>query len=251
MGIKLDFKEADCVAPCLALLVAHGVGMGVDNAATNQKEAAATTALPGVSTARSMPLWLNADVVCGPGGRDPIPGQAFVRRCVAACPGATLSLGWTHTGTPVLGYTASMVSAMLRLCEDVPQHVTLAASAAHLFASAAGPRNALIAHVNGVGGSSDGLSSIGGRRLIVPQPISDGDSERIAGRKGTGGGLGSGDRRRESDKGRGRGIEGEGKGGGGDGAHAGVHHGRPVERACGDEAEGTTAGNIKPLYHDI
>ena len=39
-----------------------------------------------------MPLWLNADVVRGPGGRDPIPGHAFVRDCTAACPGQGLTL---------------------------------------------------------------------------------------------------------------------------------------------------------------
>jgi hypothetical protein len=38
----------------------------------------------------------------------------------------------------VLGYTSGMVRDMCELCGEVPQHVTFAASAAHLFASAAG-----------------------------------------------------------------------------------------------------------------
>ena len=57
-----------------------------------------------------------------------------------------LSPGWTHTGTPVLGYTAGMVREMLDLCGECPR-VTFAASAAHLFASAHGPRTALLQQV--------------------------------------------------------------------------------------------------------
>ena len=93
---------------------------------------------------RAVPLWLNADVVRGPGGREPIAGADFVSKCVAACPNATLSLGWTHTGTPVLGYTTEMVNAMRELVEPLRCGVTLAASAAHLFASANPARLALI-----------------------------------------------------------------------------------------------------------
>ena len=36
---------------------------------------------------------------------------------------------------------------MLDLCGACSQHITFAASAAHLFASAAGPRDAILAHV--------------------------------------------------------------------------------------------------------
>lgn len=128
LGIKLDFKEADAVAPCLELLRLSGL-------ASDESPDDAV---------RAVPVWLNADVVRGPGGRDPIPAERFVRECARACPRATLSLGWTHTGTPVLGYTAVMAREMLQLIRNIPQHVTLAASAAHLFASAEGPRAALV-----------------------------------------------------------------------------------------------------------
>ena len=130
LGIKLDFKEADAVAPCLELLRLSGLAS--DDAHSPD------------DTVRAVPVWLNADVVRGPGGRDPIPAERFVRECARACPRATLSLGWTHTGTPVLGYTAGMAREMLQLIRHIPQHVTLAASAAHLFASAEGPRAALV-----------------------------------------------------------------------------------------------------------
>ena len=127
VGIKLDFKEIECVAPCLDLLRAKGFG-GSDPS----------------GEFRAVPLWLNADVVRGPGGREPIAGADFVSKCVAACPNATLSLGWTHTGTPVLGYTTDMANAMRELVEPLRCGVTLAASAAHLFASANPARAALI-----------------------------------------------------------------------------------------------------------
>lgn len=127
VGIKLDFKEIECVAPCLDLLRATGFG-GSDPS----------------GEFRAVPLWLNADVVRGPGGREPIAGADFVSKCVAACPNATLSLGWTHTGTPVLGYTTDMANEMRELVEPLRCGVTLAASAAHLFASANPARAVLI-----------------------------------------------------------------------------------------------------------
>jgi hypothetical protein len=40
-----------------------------------------------------------------------------------------------------------MVAEMLDLCGACSQHITFAASAAHLFASAAEPRDAMLAHV--------------------------------------------------------------------------------------------------------
>ena len=127
VGIKLDFKEIECVAPCVDLLRATGFGTSDSS-----------------GEFRAVPLWLNADVVRGPGGREPIAGADFVSACVAACPNATLSLGWTHTGTPVLGYTTEMANAMRELVEPLRCGVTLAASAAHLFASANPARAALI-----------------------------------------------------------------------------------------------------------
>ena len=65
LGIKLDFKEADAVAPCLELLRLSGLAS--DDAHSPD------------DTVRAVPVWLNADVVRGPGGRDPIPAERFVR----------------------------------------------------------------------------------------------------------------------------------------------------------------------------
>ena len=155
VGVKLDFKELDCVAPCLALMRARGVGAcvgsnpGGGGGGGAHAAHAEESGVDDEARVRCMPVWLNADVVRGPGGRDPIAADAFVEACVEACPEATLSLGWTHTGTPVLGYTQEMVDEMLTLVGRLPQHVTFAASAAHLYASASGPRESIIAHVNG------------------------------------------------------------------------------------------------------
>ena len=148
VGVKLDFKHPDAVAPALALLRREGLGRVGSSSSSprgGSRETSESTS-PEAARVASMPVWLNADVIRGPGGREPVhpDGAAFVAACVDACPASTLSLGWTHAGTPRLGYTRDMAARMLALIEPVAQHVTLAASAAHLFASARGARRALL-----------------------------------------------------------------------------------------------------------
>ena len=92
VGLKLDFKDADAVLPCVRLL--RDSNVGIHDASYVGAHA----------STRRMPLWLNADVIRGPGGRPPIPGEQFVARCLEHCPSATLSLGWTTGATPRLGY---------------------------------------------------------------------------------------------------------------------------------------------------
>ena len=72
--VKLDFKVPAIVAPCVASI---------------DKYYAAALA------ERATALWLNADVLPGPGAKDsaPFDADAFVRSC-ARIRGATLSLGW-------------------------------------------------------------------------------------------------------------------------------------------------------------
>jgi hypothetical protein len=133
VGLKLDFKDADAVLPCVRLL--RDSNVGIHDASYVGAHA----------STRTMPLWLNADVIRGPGGRPPIPGEQFVQRCLEHCPSATLSLGWTTSGTPRLGYSRRMVDEMRAHTANVRAHVTFAPSAAHLFASAEGPRASMIA----------------------------------------------------------------------------------------------------------
>ena len=133
VGLKLDFKDADAVLPCVRLL--RDSNVGIHDASYVGAHA----------STRTMPLWLNADVIRGPGGRPPIPGEQFVARCLEHCPSATLSLGWTTSGTPRLGYSRRMVDEMRALTANLRAHVTFAPSAAHLFASAEGPRASMLA----------------------------------------------------------------------------------------------------------
>ena len=92
-GIKLDFKEPRAVPMAVQLL---------------QKEA-----LGGIRD-----LWMNADIVEGPGG---VPSKfdavEFLRFCRTHTPDARLSLGWT-TATTLRSpyYTRTQVDEMLGLC---------------------------------------------------------------------------------------------------------------------------------------
>lgn len=70
-GIKLDFKHMDCVEPALAYL----------------REINAVERLSGH-------LWLNADILAGPGAFLTPMSEEFVRLCANALPGSVLSLSW-------------------------------------------------------------------------------------------------------------------------------------------------------------
>jgi len=128
IGIKLDFKERRAVKPCIELLKERGwAGEG--------------------GASRQQPLWLNADILPGPGSSSPnaptpLPAAEFVELCSRTCPRAVLSLGVTH-GPPVpgkLGYSVACAEALLRVARSAHAPVTLALSAFHLFATAPKPR---------------------------------------------------------------------------------------------------------------
>ena len=90
-GLKLDFKDPRAVPPVLQMLRGAAVAE----------------------------VWLNADVLAGPGGGAPaFNAGEFVRECTAAVPAATLSLGWTVGGTVGGRYTEAMVTEMLQLCSQ-------------------------------------------------------------------------------------------------------------------------------------
>jgi len=76
LGMKLDFKDPDAVAPCLRTL-----------------EAAVAQA----GAAWRHPIWLNADVFTGPGGGPTkFNASVFLQQCQAATlSNVALSLGWT------------------------------------------------------------------------------------------------------------------------------------------------------------
>ncbi len=66
-------------------------------------------------------MWLNADVLVGPGGTPcKFDADAFVVACLRSGPAhAKLSIGWTVSATRnplAVGYTPAMIDAMLALC---------------------------------------------------------------------------------------------------------------------------------------
>lgn len=94
-GIKLDFKRADCVGPCIDYLRS-------------------------IDAARKLGghLWLNADVFAGPGALlTPFDAKQFVRLCAENLPEAVLSLSWGSSMLSTMkSYSAEMVEHMIELC---------------------------------------------------------------------------------------------------------------------------------------
>lgn len=113
-GIKLDFKSLEAVSPSLALLED-------------------ILAEPG------LPVWINADILEGPGGQAiPLDPQAFLA-VISVLPAQTvLSLGWTTgwtAGTNNPGYSWDMVHVMEEKCRDLKHPVTFPVRAALLAQS--------------------------------------------------------------------------------------------------------------------
>ncbi|XP_055017441.1 protein FAM151B isoform X2 [Boleophthalmus pectinirostris] len=115
-GIKLDFKSLDAVGPSVRLL----------------------EQIWGPSSRR--PVWVNADVLPGPGGvASPLQPQSFLS-AVGALPDHTvLSLGWTTGWTPGAenpGYSWEMVREMEQICGRLKNPVTFPVRAALMGQSA-------------------------------------------------------------------------------------------------------------------
>ncbi|KAM8866579.1 protein FAM151B isoform 1-T1 [Synchiropus picturatus] len=111
-GIKLDFKSLEAVAPS-AVLLQH------------------------VSPESGAPLWMNADVLPGPGAPavQPLEASAFLAALGKLPAGVVLSLGWTsdwRPGTQNPGYSWEMVQQMEELCRRLEHAVTFPVRAALL-----------------------------------------------------------------------------------------------------------------------
>ncbi|CAL4173169.1 unnamed protein product, partial [Meganyctiphanes norvegica] len=107
-GAKLDFKNLDILEESLQILK------------NNSKEI-------------NFPLWLNADILQGPGSnKQPIDANAFLHLCSEYFPSATLSVGWTTQYIPDGAYTQEMVEDMNQVLEDnqIKQSVTFPIRAA-------------------------------------------------------------------------------------------------------------------------
>lgn len=110
-GIKLDFKSLQAVAPSMELLEE-------------------------VRALLRGPVWLNADILPGPGGKAvPVNPQAFLDAVASGSHEDTLSLGWTtgwvaNSDNP--GYSWDMVQKMEEVCGILKQPVTFPVRAALL-----------------------------------------------------------------------------------------------------------------------
>lgn len=111
--MKFDFKSLDAVRPALKI--------------TKQKR----DKIKG-------PIWLNADILKGPKGRDTrLPAADFLE-AIRAFPEATLSLGWTTVAKGNdfnLNYTMEMVQEMLDVCKTLRQPITFPVRAEQLVDS--------------------------------------------------------------------------------------------------------------------
>lgn len=113
-GLKLDFKSLDAVSPSVVLL---GQVLGDF----------------------SRPVWVNADILPGPGGQaTPLQPQGFLD-AVGSLPTPTvLSLGWTTgwtEGSENPGYSWDMVHEMEAICRTLDHPVTFPVRAALLAQS--------------------------------------------------------------------------------------------------------------------
>ncbi|XP_051552529.1 protein FAM151B-like isoform X1 [Myxocyprinus asiaticus] len=110
-GIKLDFKSLEAVSPSMILLEE-------------------------VRDHLQGPMWINADILPGPGGKaPPLDPQAFLQEVSLSSENDVLSLGWT-TGWDAdvdnPGYSWEMVHQMEELCRSLMQPVTFPVRAALL-----------------------------------------------------------------------------------------------------------------------
>lgn len=114
-ALKLDFKLLECVRPALRYL----------------KEVDADRRLEGH-------LWLNADVLSGPGAlTSPLDAVQFIRHCIEFQPNAVLSLGWGSTLLSVTRqYTSAMVDEMVNLCTtpSIPRSLKDDVGVTHMLA---------------------------------------------------------------------------------------------------------------------
>jgi hypothetical protein len=106
VAIKLDFKDPDAVEPSLILLAASLHWRSASGPASLEEEVdindddnnddGNVDEDKGTRVASTPPVWLNADILVGPGRKptrfDP---ERFIRQCAVARPHDTLSLGWT------------------------------------------------------------------------------------------------------------------------------------------------------------
>ncbi|KAG8456431.1 hypothetical protein GDO86_002276 [Hymenochirus boettgeri] len=110
-GMKLDFKCLEAVLPSVQILAA-------------------------MKDEIKQPVWINADIIPGPGGKAiPVDANTFVQTVTSFLPNVTLSLGWTTGWSPGKenkGYSWDMVREMEKVCNTLTYPVTFPVRAALL-----------------------------------------------------------------------------------------------------------------------
>ncbi|KAM3938061.1 protein FAM151B [Leptodactylus fuscus] len=107
-GIKLDFKRLEAVPPSMKILDA-------------------------IKDKLHQPVWINADILPGPGGSVGVDAKEFLQIVTSSFPDVTLSLGWTtawHPDKSNEGYSWEMVREMENICKTLSQPVTFPVRAA-------------------------------------------------------------------------------------------------------------------------
>ncbi|XP_072462371.1 protein FAM151B isoform X2 [Notamacropus eugenii] len=108
-GIKLDFKSLAAVKPSMILL-------------------------GDVKMYLNRPVWINADILPGPSGKNSeLDAEKFLDTVTSFFPDVTLSLGWTTGWYPNQlneGYSWTMVKDMEHICNKLSQPVTFPVRAA-------------------------------------------------------------------------------------------------------------------------
>lgn len=108
-GIKLDFKSLEAVLPSMKIL---------DMLKNSIKQ----------------PIWINADILPGPGGSaNPVDATEFLQTVSLFFPDVTFSLGWTTgwlPGQKNAGYSWEMAKEMAEICNTLSQQVTFPVRAA-------------------------------------------------------------------------------------------------------------------------
>uniref|UniRef100_F6SG82 Family with sequence similarity 151 member B n=1 Tax=Monodelphis domestica TaxID=13616 RepID=F6SG82_MONDO len=108
-GIKLDFKSLTAVKPSMILL--ENIKMHLNR-----------------------PLWINADILPGPNGKNnELDAKKFLDTVTSFFPTVTLSLGWTTRWYPHQfneGYNWTMVKDMEHICNKLSQPITFPVRAA-------------------------------------------------------------------------------------------------------------------------
>ena len=120
-GIKLDFKSLDILQPSLETLKRLEVRL-------------------------TFPVWLNADILTGPGGRPPVEAAVFLQLCTTYFPTVTLSTGFT-TGSGLGQYSGQMMEELYTTLREV---------------------NIVLLSHSGLGGSLNSLKSVN----ITESPVS-------------------------------------------------------------------------------